>query len=250
MCAWNLIIQRKDAKKWSKIPIIPLGVPLILVDSSPLIMQLCLRSCPLTLALNTGALQVVNWEYSEKGEKSCAVFEALPITKCEQGRIPLYSARVHSSDDIVAVLRFAAIHNVRITIRNTGHDLAGRSTAPGSLQIDTRGLKSIQYTDSFHPRTPLGQGTGPEEPAVTIGAGVLTGELYAAAAQQGYTVVGGSCSTVGIAGGWMQGGGYGILSPSRGLGSDNVLELSLVTAEVRSCGSSAHCHNSFRWSQG
>lgn len=134
--------------------------------------------------------------------------------------------------DVQAVVRFAAKHQIRLAVRNTGHDLAGRSTAPDSLQIHTAALKGIQFTESFRPTMPWGQKASSQGPAVTVGAGVMTGELYSAAAEGGYVVVGGSCSTVGIAGGWMQGGGYGILSPSRGLGSDNVLEVSLVTAEV------------------
>lgn len=139
---------------------------------------------------------------------------------------------MESVQQVQQVVRFAAIHHLRLSIRNTGHDLAGRSSAPGSLQIHTAGLKGIQHTDSFHPTAPWGRAVESAGPAVTVGAGVMTGELYTAAAEAGYTVVGGSCSTVGIAGGWIQGGGYGILSPSRGLGVDNVLELSMVTAEV------------------
>lgn len=130
------------------------------------------------------------------------------------------------------VVKFAASHNLRLAIRNTGHDLAGRSSAPDSLQLHTAGLKGITQVESFTPQAPTGQSVPSEGPAVTVGAGVLSGELYSAAAKSGYTVVGGSCSTVGIAGGWMQGGGYGILTPSRGLGVDNVLEIGVVTAQV------------------
>lgn len=123
-----------------------------------------------------------------------------------------------------------ATHNIRLAVRNTGHDLAGRSTSPDSLQLMTSALNGYQFTDAFQPAAPWGQKVPSEGPAVTVGAGITTGELYTAAANAGYTVVGGSCSTVGIAGGWMQGGGYGILSPSKGLGVDNVLEFSIVTA--------------------
>lgn len=47
----------------------------------------------------------------------------------------------------------------------------------------------------------------------------------------GYTVVGGTCPTVGIAGGFSLGGGHSILSSSYGVGSDNVLEWEVVTPD-------------------
>jgi FAD/FMN-containing dehydrogenase len=98
--------------------------------------------------------------------------------------------------------------------------------------VHTAGLRGIHYSNAFHPSVPLSGEVSDIGPAVTIGAGVMTGELYESAAALGYTVVGGSCKTVGIAGGWMQSGGYGILSPSKGLGVDNVVEFGLVTATV------------------
>lgn len=151
---------------------------------------------------------------------------------CEQGRVARYSAAVSSIDEVQSVVRFAAEHRLRLAIRNTGHDLAGRSTAPDAVQIHTVGLKGISYIADFQPEAPVGGRVVSQGPAVTVGAGVLTGEIYAAGATGGYTVVGGSCSTVGVAGGWMQGGGYGILSPRFGLGVDNVLQFNLVTAAV------------------
>lgn len=153
-----------------------------------------------------------------------------PNGSCDQGRVARYSATVSSVDEVQSVVRFAADHRLRLSIRNTGHDLAGRSTAPDAIQIHTAGLKGIKHVSDFYPTTPDGSDVESQGPAVTVGAGVLTGELYAAGAAAGYTVVGGSCSTVGVAGGWMQGGGYGILTPLYGLGVDNVLQFTLVTA--------------------
>jgi FAD/FMN-containing dehydrogenase len=179
-------------------------------------------------------VQVVDWEHSRSKQQSCPVpLEGInPSGSCDQGRVALYSATVSSVDEVQSVVRFAVEHRLRLSIRNTGHDLAGRSTASDSLQIHTAGLKGIQHVANFHPTSPDGSDVESQGPAVTVGAGVLTGELYAAGAASGYTVVGGSCSTVGVAGGWMQGGGYGILSPLYGLGVDNVLQFSLVTATV------------------
>jgi FAD/FMN-containing dehydrogenase len=63
-----------------------------------------------------------------------------------------------------------------------------------------------------------------------MGAGVQGYEAMAAAATQGLVGVGGECSTVGVAGGYTQGGGHSALSTSFGLGADQTLEWEVVTA--------------------
>ncbi len=67
-------------------------------------------------------------------------------------------------------------------------------------------------------------------PALRLGAGIQGGEAYQVAHSHGYRVVGGTCPTVGIAGGYSQGGGHSSLSSIHGLGADNVLEWEVVTA--------------------
>jgi hypothetical protein len=47
----------------------------------------------------------------------------------------------------------------------------------------------------------------------------------------GYRVVGGECGTVGMAGGYSQGGGHSVLMSENGLGSDQVLEWEVVTTQ-------------------
>jgi FAD/FMN-containing dehydrogenase len=64
-----------------------------------------------------------------------------------------------------------------------------------------------------------------------MGAGVQAFEAYAAANTQGLRVVGGECPTVGIAGGYTQGGGHSVLASVYGLGADQALEWEVVTAD-------------------
>lgn len=147
----------------------------------------------------------------------------------------LYSALVGSAEDVQAAVRFAKERNIRLAVKNTGHDAAGRSSAVDSFQISTHRLNTIEFTDNF---VPLGRNTGQhveqEGPAVTIGAGVLAHDLYVRAAEHGYTVVAGECATVGVAGGFVQGGGVSTaLSPMRGLAADLALQFEVVTADVR-----------------
>lgn len=63
-----------------------------------------------------------------------------------------------------------------------------------------------------------------------FGAGVLGYVATAAAANEGLVVVGGECPTVGIAGGYVQGGGHSVLSSQFGLAADQTLQFEVVTA--------------------
>lgn len=68
-------------------------------------------------------------------------------------------------------------------------------------------------------------------PAIKVGAGVMGLEVYEAAGASGYLVVGGNCPSVGMAGGYAQGGGHSGLSSTYGLAADNVLAWEAVTAD-------------------
>ncbi|KAL3424014.1 long-chain-fatty-acid-CoA ligase [Phlyctema vagabunda] len=67
-------------------------------------------------------------------------------------------------------------------------------------------------------------------PALRLGAGVDGFEAYQFADQHGLQVVGGFCPTVGIVGGYTQGGGHSPMSSTHGLGADQALAWEVVTA--------------------
>ena len=56
-------------------------------------------------------------------------------------------------------------------------------------------------------------------------------EAYEAAHAKGLAVVGGECPTVGIAGGYTQGGGHSALASKFGLAADQALEWEVITAD-------------------
>ena len=64
-----------------------------------------------------------------------------------------------------------------------------------------------------------------------MGAGVQAFDAYAAADASGLRVLGGSCPTVGLAGGYTQGGGHSTLSSIYGLSADQTLEWEVVSAD-------------------
>ncbi|RYP10771.1 hypothetical protein DL764_000467 [Monosporascus ibericus] len=178
-------------------------------------------------AAQPGAVQWENWEAWPEQNESCYL-ESASYMRCKQGRISRYSAIVRSEHHIQEAVRFARRHNLRLVIKNSGHDYLGRSTAPHSLQILTKGMKRIHIVDNFVPEgAPYYKGQGP---AATLDAGVSLQEMYAALATRNRIVVGGSAHTVGPVGGYIQGGGHSFLGTWKGMASDNALEFSVVTA--------------------
>lgn len=99
----------------------------------------------------------------------------------------------------------------------------GRSTGPNALSLWTHHLSATTFIPSYASASYTG-------PAFRLGAGVLSASAFAAAHERGLRVVGGGCPSVGLAGGYVQGGGHSLLSSVHGLASDNVLEWEVVTA--------------------
>ncbi|KAK4226866.1 hypothetical protein QBC38DRAFT_214073 [Podospora fimiseda] len=141
---------------------------------------------------------------------------------CTLGNYVRYAVAVETAADVIATVNFARTKNIRLVIRNTGHDYNGRSTGAGALSVWTHKLKSVQWknwNDKYYKGT-----------AVKVGAGIQGYDLLEAGLSVGQIVVGGECPTVGPAGGYTQGGGHSALSTSFGLSADNTLEWEVVTA--------------------
>lgn len=151
--------------------------------------------------------------------RSCDPFTG-EATQCVVGTYVSYAVNVSEPQDVSKTIQFAEEHNIRLVIRNTGHDYNGKSTGAGSIGIWTHHLKDIKIVDYSSPHY-----TGK---AIKVGAGVQGFEAYDAANASGLAVVGGECPTVGLAGGYTQGGGHSALSSKYGLAADQTLEFEVV----------------------
>lgn len=152
--------------------------------------------------------------------QSCDPFQP-PSSPCKLGNYVRYAINATGPSDITAALKFSERHNIRFVIRNTGHDYNGRSTGAGALAVWTHHLKSIKVG-----RWSKGYYTGS---TLEIGAGVQGYEAVEAAHKAGLVVVTGECPSVGLAGGYVQGGGHSALSTIHGLAADNALSYQVVT---------------------
>ncbi|KAL8956721.1 MAG: hypothetical protein Q9193_005830, partial [Seirophora villosa] len=146
--------------------------------------------------------------------RSCDPFLA-ENAPCVLGTYIQYAVNASDASDFKATIEFVQRHNIRLTVRNTGHDYNGKSTGAGAVGIWTHHMKNITIHD-YESLNYTGK-------AMTMGAGVQGFEAYKAAHDHGFLVVGGNCPTVGLAGGYTQGGGHGPLASKFGLAADQVL---------------------------
>ncbi|HET6171751.1 MAG TPA: FAD-binding oxidoreductase [Gaiellales bacterium] len=124
--------------------------------------------------------------------------------------------RCRTAGDAAAAVRFARDAGLDICVRGGGHNVAGRAVADGAVMVDLAEMKGIEIDP--------GAGT------VRAEGGVTWAELNEATAEHGLAVTGGAISTTGIAG-LTLGGGLGYLMAKYGLASDNLVAVTLVTAE-------------------
>jgi len=149
---------------------------------------------------------------------------------CTLASNPVFAINATNVQDIIEGVNFARERNVRLVIRNTGHDLLGRSTGGGSLEIWIRYLRTgLEWMDEFVGTD--GCAGGYEGGAVKIGGGYVWADVYAEAEERGRIVVGGGDPSVGSIGGWPQGGGHSPASRNYGLGADQILEAEVVLAD-------------------
>jgi hypothetical protein len=140
-----------------------------------------------------------------------------------------YAVAAESTADVVAAVNFARENNLRLVVKGGGHSYQGTSNAPDSLLVWMRRMTAITIHDAF-----VGAGCEAQaepQPAVTVEAGAIWGEVYdKVTTGSGRFVQGGGCLTVGVAG-LVQSGGFGIFSKRYGTAAASLLEAEIVTAD-------------------
>ncbi|KAL4803340.1 hypothetical protein BDV18DRAFT_166365 [Aspergillus unguis] len=158
-------------------------------------------------------------------DNSCPVGDPPLNHTCRLGPAPVYSINATEPEDLAAGISFARDNNIRLVVRNTGHDILGRSAGYGSLQIWMRYLRSgIKYQADY---TGCSSWKGA---AFTVGGGYVWDDVYEEAFSRDLIVVGGGDPTVGVIGGYIQGGGHSPATRDFGLASDQILEARVILA--------------------
>ncbi|KAL8818848.1 MAG: hypothetical protein Q9191_007852, partial [Dirinaria sp. TL-2023a] len=115
--------------------------------------------------------------------------------ECSIGTSPRYTVNATTPDLVSKTIRFAGEKNVRLVVKNTGHDILGRSTGYGSLSVWIRYLRAgIDFHDSYD-----GDGCSASDwrgAAFTVKGGYTWDDVYPLAAARNLIVVGGDHSLV------------------------------------------------------
>jgi FAD/FMN-containing dehydrogenase len=145
-----------------------------------------------------------------------------------QSRPSAYAVRARNAADVAAAVRFASRHRLRLVVKGGGHSYLGTSNAPDSLLVWTRAMNEAVLHEAF---VPAGGSAADAQPAVSLGAGAMWSDAYAAVTTRGGRYVqGGGCTTVGVAG-LVQSGGFGSFSKRFGTAAAGLLEAEVVTAD-------------------
>ncbi|OKL55414.1 hypothetical protein UA08_09267 [Talaromyces atroroseus] len=146
---------------------------------------------------------------------------------CTLGGMPSYIVNVTNVAQIQLAFNFARSLNLRLSVKNQGHDFNAKNVGAGSLSVWTKHLNEIQY---LGPEFTIGSYKGP---ALKIGSGVDTLQAYEYADALGLEVVGGISTTVGLGGGYIAGGGHSPLISMYGMAADQVLSMEVVLPDGR-----------------
>jgi len=129
---------------------------------------------------------------------------------------PALIARCAGAADVLEAVRFAAAHEMLVSVRGGGHNVAGTAVCDNGLMVDLSPMKGIRVDPVA--RTAWAQ------------PGLLWQEFDHETQAFGLATTGGVVGETGIAG-LTLGGGVGWLVRKHGLASDNVLAADVVTAD-------------------
>lgn len=109
-----------------------------------------------------------------------------PAQSCTLGAYPAYAINVSTVAQVQLGINFARNNNLRLVVKNTGHDFSGKSGGAGALSIWTHNLKDVKYIPKYSAK-----GTDYRGPAFKAGVGVQAFDIYKEAYKRGLVVVGG-----------------------------------------------------------
>ena len=130
-------------------------------------------------------------------------------------RKPALIAQCTNADDLAECVKFARKHNLIVSVRGGGHNVAGNAVCDGGLMIDLSKMKEIKVDVA--------------NKTATVEPGVILREFDAATIRHGLATTGGTVSDTGLAG-LTLGGGLGWLMGKYGITADNLLGADMVLA--------------------
>ena len=131
-------------------------------------------------------------------------------------RKPALIVRCTGTADVMGAVDFAREHQLLLSVRSGGHNIAGSAVCDGGLMIDLSLMKLVRVD--------------PDQRRAFVGPGATLGDLDHETQAFGLATPMGINSTTGVAG-LTLGGGFGWLSRKYGMSVDNLVSADIVTAD-------------------
>jgi len=147
-------------------------------------------------------------------------------------RRPALIVRSAGVADVMRAVTFAREHDLLLSVRGGGHNIAGNAVCDGGLMLDMSLMKSVW----IDPEARLGY----------VEAGATLSDFDHEAQAFGLATPLGINSTTGVAG-LTLGGGFGWLSRKHGMSVDNLVAAEIVTADGKRLWVSAAKHPDLFW---
>ena len=147
-------------------------------------------------------------------------------------RHPALIALCTSANDVTQAVNFARKENLLVSVRGTGHNVAGYAVCDDGLVIDLSQMKAVTVD--------------PAARTVRVEAGCNWGEVNDALQPYGLAATGGFVSVTGVSG-LTLGGGLGWLVRKHGLALDNLIRAEVVLADGRFVVASARENDDLFW---
>lgn len=147
-------------------------------------------------------------------------------------RRPALIARCRNAQDVMVAVRHATAHDLGISIRAGGHNVAGHAVCDGGLMIDLTQMRGVRVDA--------------ERRIASVEGGALWGDVDKATQAHGLATPGGLISDTGVAGLTLS-GGIGWLRAKHGLSIDNMVAADVVTADGQLVHTSADENPGLLW---
>ncbi|HEX2084227.1 MAG TPA: FAD-binding oxidoreductase [Solirubrobacteraceae bacterium] len=135
-------------------------------------------------------------------------------------------------DDVLAAVRFAREHGLRVAAQGTGHNAMPLGEAEDAVLIKTHRMRGVEIDV--------------ERRIARVEAGALWMDVTHPASEHGLAALSGSSPDVGVVG-YSLGGGTGWLARKLGLAANSVTAIEVVTADGRLVRADEHEHSDLFW---
>lgn len=147
-------------------------------------------------------------------------------------RRPLAIAQCTGAADVMHVIEYAREHDIPVSVRGGGHNVAGKSVRDDALMIDLGQMNGVLVD--------------PTKQRALAQAGARLGDLDHETLAVGQVTPSGTVSDTGIAG-LTLGGGFGWLQRKHGMTIDNLVSADVVTADGKFVVASETEHPDLFW---